>query len=89
MLKALNVRFVADTFSEAPTDISGFATLSRQVSKRTAREVADELHALSRRLAEAARRDQATLPPEELEARKLVTAWGAVSYEALTSDVDR
>jgi hypothetical protein len=63
MLEELNLRFMARAFSKAPTEPWGFATISRQASPRTAHEVADELKGLSRRLAEAARRDQAMLPP--------------------------
>ena len=89
LLQDLNLRFVARAFSAETTDTAGFVTISRHVSPFTAREIMDELKAFSRRVAEAASRDQATHPPERLTAFKLATAWGPVDYRTLVVRTER
>lgn len=79
----LNLDFVRGVFLGPDTELAGFMTKSRRISKNTARHMMTELRKLNHELSEMARQDQLTLPTSELESYKLCLAWSAVQFSNL------
>ncbi len=82
-LLKLNMDFLRGAYTGEDTDASGFLTLTRRITKRTAQHIRTRLREVQVELSDLARKDQLTQPEEALDTYKLSMALAPVAFSQL------